>query len=61
MGLLLSLLLLPLNERVVADPRRAGGGSRTRCKYLRNGVTAVRILVAYSYANYATYELGIAG
>ena len=54
MGLLLSLLLLPLNERVVADPRRVGGGSRTGCKYLRGGV---RILVAYSYAIYARENL----
>ena len=61
MGLLLSLLLLRLNERVVAGPRRVGGGSRTRSKYLRRGVTAVTILVPYSYAIYATYELGITG
>ena len=61
MGLLLSLLPLPLNERVVADPRRVGGGSRTRSKYLRRGVTAVTILVPYSYAIQATYELGTVG
>ena len=57
MGLLLLPLLLPLNKRVVAEPRRADGGSRTRYKYLRRSAIAVTTRVPYSHTIYATYEL----
>ena len=40
MGSLLLLLLLPLCGRVVVERGRAGGGSRTWCKYLRHGQTS---------------------
>ena len=58
MELLLSLSLLPLIERVVADPGRVGGGSRTRCKYLRGGVTAVAL---FTPALLYTQFIGVIG